>query len=217
MKITLRNKQRCCHRPLAAHKGFQGLVSQLFLLYKLYEKSFEVNLESHKGFQMEKKKRKNILEKGNNAYAAMQKNGAGLEQRQQSWEKDVGKHFRTDNAGKKDRGHTESQHEKVMINLAKVSMSPKFLLEHMLLSHFSCVRLCDPIDGSPPGSSVPGILQARTLEWVAISFSSACMLEHMTNVLLICSLERGLFSPFHICPLNPFCRLYPLIPGWNLV
>ena len=37
----------------------------------------------------------------------------------------------------------------------------------------SCPSLCDPIDGSPPGSPVPGILQARTLEWVAISFSSA--------------------------------------------
>ena len=37
----------------------------------------------------------------------------------------------------------------------------------------SCPTLCDPIDGSPPGSSVPGILQARTLEWVAISFSNA--------------------------------------------
>ena len=36
-----------------------------------------------------------------------------------------------------------------------------------------CLTLCDPIDGSPPGSSVPGILQARTLEWVAISFSNA--------------------------------------------
>ena len=36
-----------------------------------------------------------------------------------------------------------------------------------------CPTLCDPIDGSPPGSSVPGILQARTLEWVAISFSNA--------------------------------------------
>ena len=43
------------------------------------------------------------------------------------------------------------------------------------LSHFSRVRLtlCNPIDGSPPGSPVPGIFQARTLEWVAISFSSA--------------------------------------------
>ena len=37
----------------------------------------------------------------------------------------------------------------------------------------SCPTLCNPIDGSPPGSPVPGILQARTLEWVAISFSSA--------------------------------------------
>ena len=35
----------------------------------------------------------------------------------------------------------------------------------------SCLTLCDPIDGSPPGSPVPGILQARTLEWVAIAFS----------------------------------------------
>ena len=39
----------------------------------------------------------------------------------------------------------------------------------------SCPTLCDPIDGSPPGSPVPGILQARTLEWIAISFSNACM------------------------------------------
>ena len=37
----------------------------------------------------------------------------------------------------------------------------------------SCPTLCDPIDGSPPGSPIPGILQARTLEWVAISFSNA--------------------------------------------
>ena len=37
----------------------------------------------------------------------------------------------------------------------------------------SCLTLCDPRDGSPPGSPVPGILQARTLEWVAMSFSNA--------------------------------------------
>ena len=36
-----------------------------------------------------------------------------------------------------------------------------------------CPTLCDPIDGSPPGSPIPGILQAITLEWVAISFSNA--------------------------------------------
>ena len=43
----------------------------------------------------------------------------------------------------------------------------------LLLNHFGHVQLCNPIDGSPPGSPVPGILQARTLEWVAISFSNA--------------------------------------------
>ena len=43
----------------------------------------------------------------------------------------------------------------------------------LLLSHVSRVWLCNPIEGSPPGSPVPGILQARTLEWVAISLSNA--------------------------------------------
>ena len=44
----------------------------------------------------------------------------------------------------------------------------------LLLSLFSsCLTLCDPIDGSPPGSTVPEILQARTLKWLAISFSNA--------------------------------------------
>ena len=43
----------------------------------------------------------------------------------------------------------------------------------LLLCHFSHVQLSNPTDGSPPGSSVPGILQARILEWVAISFSNA--------------------------------------------
>ena len=42
-----------------------------------------------------------------------------------------------------------------------------------LKSHQSCLTLCDPIDGSPPGSPVPGFLQARTLEWAAIAFSTA--------------------------------------------
>ena len=37
----------------------------------------------------------------------------------------------------------------------------------------SCPTLCDPIDGSPPGSPIPGILQAGTLEWIAVSFSNA--------------------------------------------
>ena len=47
------------------------------------------------------------------------------------------------------------------------------LLLLLLLSRFSCVRLCDPIDGSPPGFPVSGIFQARMLEWVVISFCNA--------------------------------------------
>ena len=46
----------------------------------------------------------------------------------------------------------------------------------------SCPTLLDPIDGSPPGSPVPGILQARTLEWVAISFSNARKVKRESEV-----------------------------------
>ena len=53
----------------------------------------------------------------------------------------------------------------------------------------SCPTLCDPIDGCPPGSPVPGILQARTLEWVAISFSNAwkwkVKVKSLSRVILI--------------------------------
>ena len=49
----------------------------------------------------------------------------------------------------------------------------RYLLLLLLLSRFSCVRLCATPDSSPPGFPVPGILQAKTLEWVAISFSNA--------------------------------------------
>ena len=48
-----------------------------------------------------------------------------------------------------------------------------FVVVAVAASLQSCPTLCDPIDGSPPGSPAPGILQARTLEWVAISFSNA--------------------------------------------
>ena len=57
----------------------------------------------------------------------------------------------------------------------------------LLLSHFSCVWLCvTPIDSSPPGSTVPGILQARTLEWVAISFSNAWKVKNESEVVQSC-------------------------------
>ena len=63
------------------------------------------------------------------------------------------------------------------INIVKMTILPKaiyrFNAAAAAKSLQSCQTLCDPIDGSPPGSPVPGILQARTLEWVAISFSNA--------------------------------------------
>ena len=69
----------------------------------------------------------------------------------------------------------ENRHKRlhiVWLHLYEIYRVDKSML--LLLSHFSHVRLCvTPIDGSPPGSPVPGILQARTLEWVAISFSTA--------------------------------------------
>ena len=60
-----------------------------------------------------------------------------------------------------------------MVQWRSSELRSRLLLLLLLLSGFSRVQLCDPIDGSPPGSLVPGILQARTLEWVAISFSNA--------------------------------------------
>ena len=80
-----------------------------------------------------------------------------------------------------------------------------------------CPTLCDPIDGSPPGSPVPGILQARTLEWVAISFSkgkcSLCLQRHYlsrTSVSLCCSVAKlypNLFNPM-ICGMSGFLVLH---------
>ena len=61
----------------------------------------------------------------------------------------------------------------VLFRPRSLKMSYKLLLLLLLLSRLSCPTLCDPVNGSPPGSLVPGILQARTLEWVAISFSNA--------------------------------------------
>ena len=63
------------------------------------------------------------------------------------------------------------------INIVKMTILPKaiyrFNAAAAAKSLQSCLTLCDPTDGSPPGSPVPGILQARTLEWAAISFSNA--------------------------------------------
>ena len=60
-----------------------------------------------------------------------------------------------------------------MLSRLVITFLPRSIAATAPKSRQSCPTLCDPIDGSPPGSPVPGILQARTLEWVAISFSNA--------------------------------------------
>ena len=65
----------------------------------------------------------------------------------------------------------------------------------------SCPTLCDPIDGSPPGSPVPGILQARTLEWVAISFSNAWKWKVKVNMLSCVWLFTTPWTAAHQVPL----------------
>ena len=68
----------------------------------------------------------------------------------------------------------------------------KDMLLLLLLSRFSRVRLCDPIDDSPLGSPVSGILQARTLEWVAISFSNEWKWKWSCSVVSGSSQPHGL-------------------------
>ena len=78
------------------------------------------------------------------------------------------------------RAATKTPHSQInfLKNLITLSICVPPSIQHYsaaaaAMSLQSCPTLCDPIDGSPPGSPVPGILQARTLEWVAISFSNA--------------------------------------------
>ena len=66
----------------------------------------------------------------------------------------------------------------------------------------SCLTLCDPIDGSPPGSPVPGILQPRTLEWVAISFSSAWKWKVKVKSLIHVRLLATPWTAAHQAPLS---------------
>ena len=66
----------------------------------------------------------------------------------------------------------------------------------------SCPTLCDPTDGSPPGSPVPGILQAKTLEWVAISFSNACKWKEKMKSLSCVRLLATPWTAAHQAPLS---------------
>ena len=76
----------------------------------------------------------------------------------------------------------------------------------------SCLTLCDPIDGSPPGSTIPGILQARTLEWVAISFSSAWKWKGKVKLL---SCVRLLATPWTAAHQAPPSRRFSRQEYWS--
>ena len=78
----------------------------------------------------------------------------------------------------------------------------------------SCLTLCDPIDGSPPGSPVPGILQARTLEWGAISFSSAWKWKMKGKLL---SLIRLLATPWPVAHQAPSSMGFSRQEYWSRV
>ena len=100
----------------------------------------------------------------------------------------------------------------------------------------SCPTMCNPRDSSPPGSPIPGILQARTLEWVAISFSNVCMhAESLQLCPTLCdpmyssppgSSDHGISrqeywsglpfpSPMHACMLSRFSRVQLCATLWT--
>ena len=72
----------------------------------------------------------------------------------------------------------------------------------LLLLSQPCLTLCDPIDSSPPGSPVPGSLQARTLEWAAISFSNAWKWKVKVNSLSHVRLSATAWTADHQAPLS---------------
>ena len=99
--------------------------------------------------------------------------------------------------------HTHTQLS-IYLSTYHLSIYPSITIEYATAaaakSLQSCPTLCDPIDSSPPGSPIPGILQARTLEWVAISFSNACKWKMKVKSLSRVRLLATLWTAAHQAP-----------------
>ena len=78
----------------------------------------------------------------------------------------------------------------------------------------SCPTLCDPVDSSPPGSPIPGILRARTLEWVAISFSNAWQWKVKVKSLSHVRLSATPWTAACQAPLSMGCSRQEYCSGW---
>ena len=111
-----------------------------------------------------------VLVNSTNTYGAIQQNFcASKDTRVKTVEKVPGTHG-VHLLVEEGRWLTYTQYTQVLYELPIAAAAAAAAAAKLLQS---CLTLCDPIDNSPPGSPVPGILQARTLEWVAISFSNA--------------------------------------------
>ena len=91
-------------------------------------------------------------------------------------------------------------HPTISSSVIPFSFCPQSLPAASAKSLQSCPTLCDPIDGSPPGSPVPGILQPRTLEWVVFSFSNAWMWEVKVTSLSRVQLLATAWTAAHQAP-----------------
>ena len=104
----------------------------------------------------------------------------------------------------------------VLYHLLELAQTHVYWVAAAAKSLQSCPTLCDPIDGSPPGSPIPGIPQARTLEWVAISFSNAWKRKMKVKSLSPVRLFVTPWTAAHQAPLSMGFSRQEYWSGWPL-